>query len=164
MFLRMARLQKVYHCKVFHMPFSLSLCPTLYVSVHLSLLNLRCFLQRCIYIIFYDANIFSLSLPKSIYKLFLGTCVWLLWMAYSHNANKLCTKHLLYIWRPRNDVIVLNILDGFHYINSYQIKKQIDDTKVEISGNDFKLLLVWIVKYTWYCEECLQKLFALKES
>ena len=78
MFLRMARLQKVYHCKVFHMPFSLSLCPTLYVSVHLLLLNLRCFLQRCIYIIFYDANIFSLSLPKSIYKLFLGTCVWLL--------------------------------------------------------------------------------------
>ena len=148
MFLRMARLQKVYHCKVFHMPFSLSLCPTLYVSVHLLLLNLRCFLQRCIYIIFYDANIFSLSLPKSIYKLFLGTCVWLLWMAYSHNANKLCTKHLLY--RKTEEWCYCSKYSS--RISLYQFlsdKKQndkiADDTKVEISGNDFKLLLVWIV-------------------
>ena len=129
MFLRMARLQKVYHCKVFHMPFSLSLCPTLYVSVHLLLLNLRCFLQRCIYIIFYDANIFSLSLPKSIYKLFLGTCVcgYFEWHIVTMPTNYV--QSIYCIWRPWNDVIVLNIRYGFHYINSYEINKTDRTTK-----------------------------------
>ena len=152
MFLRMTRLQKVYHCKVFHMPFSLSLCPTLYVSVHLLLLNLRCFLQRCIYIIFYDANIFSLSLPKSIYKLFLGTCVWLLWMVYS-TMPTLCTKHLLYMkteewcycskysWR----ISLYQFLSDKKHIPITLNDKMVKDTEMEIYGYDFKLLLVWIV-------------------
>ena len=138
MFLRMARLQKVYHCKVFHMPFSLSLCATLYVSVHLLLLNLRCFLQRCIYIIFYDANIFLCPCQSRYinysWALVCGYFEWYIVQCQHYVQSIYC------IWRPRNDVIVLNILDGFHYINSYQIKS----TSERQNGKRYRGGNIWL--------------------
>ena len=136
------------------MPYSVCFCT--FIVIKFTLFFTTVYLYNILW-----CEYFSLSLPKSIYKLFLGTCVWLLWIVYS-TMPTLCTKHLLYMkteewcycskysWRISlyqfsSDKKHISIARKVKIFSQFKNDKMVKDTEMEIYGHDFKLLLVWIV-------------------